>query len=237
MTIATSINARAESPELRPIGVRHGSTEYQISCSEESACNAEMARVCPKGHFVTAFMEGGPLSYDFVCTQGHSVKTDKLAKPQMIQVFISPDCKDIFYGPDFVQMDANGKKSARKKRPKPDYVPWNPDNAMPMAYKDPRSSIVIYVESDGRHVGATDMQGNLLWVRNPWEEGHTFCPYRTPRPVVNSLKMAEFTDSYRTNLERRGANLNHRFIRLAFDSSQFGVLDESTGDFFPEGQN
>ena len=106
-----------------------------------------------------------------------------------------------------------------------------------MVYKDPRTSITMYVESDGRHIAATDEQGKLLWVRNPWEEAHSFCPYRTPRPVVASLKIMELSDSGRSYLKSRGANLEHTFIALSFDSSQFGELDEITGDFFPEGQN
>jgi hypothetical protein len=47
----------------------------------------------------------------------------------------------------------------------------------------------------------------------------------------------ELSDSGRSYLKSRGANPEHTFIALSFDSSQFGELDESTGDFFPEGQN
>jgi hypothetical protein len=143
----------------------------------------------------------------------------------------------MFYGPDFIDLDSKGKAIKTKKRSKPDYVPWDPARAIPMVYKDPRTSIAMYVESDGRHIAATDVQGKLLWVRNPWEEARAFCPYRTPRPVVASLKIMELNDLGMSYLKSRGANLEHTFIALSFDSSQYGMLDESTGDFFPEGQN
>jgi hypothetical protein len=171
------------------------------------------------------------LSFDFAC------RADKPAEQKAIQVFIRPECKWMFYGPDFADLDSHGKTVGRIERPKPDYVPWNPANAIPMAYKDPRSSIVIYVESDGRHIAATDADGKLLWVRNLWEESKAFCQYRTPRPVVASLKKVEFNDAARANLKSKGANLDHSFVALTYDSSQFGTLDESTGDFYPGGQN
>jgi hypothetical protein len=79
-----------------------------------------------------------------------------------------------------------------------------------------------------------DSQGKLLWVRNPWEDARAFCPYRTPRPVVASLKAAELTELDWSNLKSIGGNPAHSFIAIKSDSSQFGVrrIDESTGDFF-----
>jgi hypothetical protein len=145
--------------------------------------------------------------------------------------------KDMFYGPDFLGRDANGNAVSSEKRPKPDYVPWDPGRAIPTSYKDPRTSITFYVESDGRHLVAIDTLAKLLWVRDPWEEAHAFCQYRTPRPVVTSQKIVELKEAARAHLKSRGANLEHTFIAFSFDSSQYGMLDESTGNFFPEGQN
>ena len=51
------------------------------------------------------------------------------------------------------------------------------------------------------------------------------------------MKAAELTELGWSNLKSIGGNPKHRFIAIEFDSSQFGVLDESTGDFFAEGQN
>jgi hypothetical protein len=156
-------------------------------------------------------------------------------KPQEVPVLIRPECKDMFYGPDFV--DANGKVIKKEPRAKPDYVLWDPARARPMSYKDPRTSILFYVESDGRHLAAIDPEGKLLWVRNPYEDKPAFCEYRTPRPVIGRMEAAEFTEIDRTNLKARGVNVDHNFIAITFDSSQFGFLDETTGDFIPMWQN
>lgn len=45
-----------------------------------------------------------------------------------------------------------------------------------------------------------------------------------------SPKMADLMKSW-------GGWPDHMFLEIKFDSSQFGVLDETTGDFFPAGQN
>ena len=219
----------ASAATVIPIGMRRGGAEYHVNCSKESDCDSAILAICAKGYYPLAWKS--LMSFDFAC------RVDQPAKQKTIQVFISPECKWMFYGLDFIELDSKGKAIKTKKRSKPDYVPWDPASAIPMVYKDPRTSIALYVESDGRHIAATDEQGKLLWVRNPWEEAHSFCPYRTPRPVVASLKIMELSASGRSYLKSRGANLEHTFISLSFDSSQFGELDETTGDFFPEGQN
>ena len=243
---ASSLMVAACTPlaVTRPIGIRAGGTLYRVSCRAEIDCNAEIARTCAAGHFITAF--GGtalerstkhPYGLEFVCRPSKLLAADYVATQPAIPILITPECKDMFYGPDFLDRDANGNAVSTEKRPKPDYVPWDPGRAIPTSYKDPRTSITFYVESDGRHLVAIASIGKLLWVRNPWEEAHAFCPYRTPRPVVASLKIVELNEAARPYLKSRGGNLEHTFIALSFDSSQYGMLDESTGDFFPEGQN
>jgi hypothetical protein len=105
-----------------------------------------------------------------------------------------------------------------------------------MSYRDPRTGVSFYVESDGRHLAAIGPDGKLLWVRNPFE-GAKMCPYRSPRPVIYSIKAVNISPAYAKGLKRRGANPSHRFLSIEFDSSQFGDMDETTGDFLPEGQN
>lgn len=231
--LATAFNEAVTAQDMtdvaHPVGITGVGTEYRVKCLVQSTCDAAIAKVCTKGHVATAWTS--PLNFDFVC------KADEPARQPPIQVLISPECKDMFYGPDFVDVDATGKVVKAEKKPRPDYAPWDPARAIPMSYKDPRTSIAIYVESDGRHLAAMDVHGKLLWVRNPWEEARAFCPYRTPRPVVASLKLMELTEVGWSNLKARGADLQHRFLMLAFDSSQYGMLDETTGEFFPEGQN
>ena len=157
-------------------------------------------------------------------------------QPTTIPILIKPECKDMFFGPDFVDIDSNGKVK-KEVREKPDYVPWDPKQAKPKAYKDPRTSITFYVESDGRHLAAIDPEGSLLWIRNPYEDRPAFCQYRTPRPVIYYIAATQISPQLSAALKARGATPDHAFLEIKFDSSQFGVLDETTGDFFPEGQN
>lgn len=246
VAIVSSLAMAACTPAAvtRPIGIRAGSTVYRVSCRAEIACNVEIARICTAGHFITAW--GGtaldrstnhPYGVEFICRPSKLLAADYVATKPAVQIFITPECKDMFYGPDIVDLDANGNAVNAEKRPKPDYAPWDPGRATPMSYEDPRTSVTFYVESDGRHLVAIDSKGKVLWVRNPWEDSPVFCQYRTPRPVIDSLKQTELTEIDRANLKPRGANLEHEFIALQFDSSQYGVVDESTGDFIPEGQN
>jgi hypothetical protein len=41
-------------------------------------------------------------------------------------------------------------------------MPWDPSLARSFTYKDPRTAITFYVESDGKHVAAIDAAGRLL---------------------------------------------------------------------------
>jgi hypothetical protein len=155
------------------------------------------------------------------------IEAQSLAEAQIdgtVQVFIRDDCKSSFYGYFLSEADA---------RKRPSYVPWSTSNAKAMVFKDPRNSLSFYVESDGRHVAAFDADGALLWVKNPYEDAR-LCPYRTPRPVIAHLEPRELTDGY---AKRIGAIAGHIYVSIQFDSSQFGVIDESDGHFIWEGQN
>jgi hypothetical protein len=148
-----------------------------------------------------------------------------------IPILIQPRCTEMFFGRPFV--DLNGKAEKRKL---PKYVPWDTSRAKPMVYKDPRNSISFYVESDGRHLAAIDPDGKLLWVRNPFED-RELCPYRTARPVIRDIKAIDISPEFAKLRERWGVNTDDRFIAIQFDSSQFGVVNETTGEFDFERQN
>jgi hypothetical protein len=172
-----------------------------------------------------------------ICCLVQPVSAADPAKPQTIQAFISPECKNEFYAPEFLRLGVTGKEMETKTMLKPDYAAWDSTRAKPLAFKDPRTLISFYVESDGRHLAAIDPNGTLLWVRNPYEDVPAFCPRGTARPVIGDIEVVEITPAYAITLKRRGANLSHQFITITFDSQQFGLVDESTGDFLPEGEN
>jgi len=144
----------------------------------------------------------------------------------LVKVLIRPECKEMFYGPDFF--------NEHKKRP--DYVFWDSTRAHPLAFIDPRTSITFYVESDGRHLSAINEKAILLWLHNPFEEAGE-CEYRSPHPVITKMEIFENTEALNSSLRTHPLNLKHKFISIEFDSSQFGIIDEATGEYFPLGQN
>jgi hypothetical protein len=99
-------------------------------------------------------------------------------KPQPIKVLIRPECKAMFYGPDFIDLDVHGKPIPTKKKPRPDYVAWDASQAKPFVQESKHINRFLR-ESDGRHLTAIASDGKLLWIRNPFEDRH-LCPYRTP---------------------------------------------------------
>jgi hypothetical protein len=127
----------------------------------------------------------------------------------------------------------------------PRYEDWDSSSAQPFSFKDPRTDVTFYVESDGRHLAAIDSSGRILWVRNPFEDAE-LCHYRTPRPVIARIEAIElppdhaksYVDLALPELKRLGMDFaKHRFLRVHFDSSQYGIVDETSGNFFFEGQN
>jgi hypothetical protein len=228
---AATVAACTTPALVRPIGTIGGSTKYRVSCPQQDACDAAIAKTCATGHFDLGAKPSKPMFVDIVCAlprQGNS----EGAKRQPIQILIAPECKNMLYGPDF--------PAGASDRLRPDTVQWDPARAKPFAYKDPRSAISLYVESDGRHLAAIDSNGRLLWIRNPFEDAG-LCPYRSPHPVIYEIEVAEslpdFGERAAPYLQKLGMLPTHTYVRIHFDSSQYGLVDETSGSFFLEGQN
>jgi len=101
----------------------------------------------------------------------------------------------------------------------------------PQAYKDVESGLVFYVESDGRHVAAIDGEGKILWHRDPFADAKLSF-YRTKTPRVVYLGKAQ-----QWSVEAMKGRGSGKYVGLAFNSSQFGVLDAKNGDFTFMGQD
>jgi hypothetical protein len=57
-----------------------------------------------------------------------------------------------------------------------------------LTYKDPASAIMIYVESDRRHIAAIDSTGKILWHKNlVVETGNTPSIYSLSQPSEEDL--------------------------------------------------
>ena len=104
----------------------------------------------------------------------------------------------------------------------------------PQTYKDPVSETTFHVESDGRHITAIDADGKILWRRDPFVD-RKLEPYRSAKPVI--VYIGRETDQ-RTidNLTKKGLG-NGSYLKITFDSTQFGAVDIKTGDFFWGGQD
>lgn len=110
----------------------------------------------------------------------------------------------------------------------PDYLTfyWHPgiwknndsQTIEPIIFHDTDKNFYVYVESDGRHITAFTSAGKILWHRNPFIDSHLH-PYRCTKPIIEYI-----------GRDKRG-------LGIRFNSSQFGSLDEKTGDFDFEGQD
>ena len=94
----------------------------------------------------------------------------------------------------------------------------------PQVFKDVASGTLFYVETDGRHVAAISCTGKLLWNRDPFTEAHLPF-YRTQKPQIVSIG---------PDPESNGPS---QFIAIAFNSSQFGVMRITDGEFRFRGQD
>jgi hypothetical protein len=103
----------------------------------------------------------------------------------------------------------------------------------PLIYRDPKTGIAFYAESDGRHLAATGEDGRLLWVRDPFKE-KGLCAYRTTRPVLAQIGPPDQREMIGLI---RPLDARDSYIGIIFDSSQFGFVNERTGDFDFAGQN
>ena len=96
------------------------------------------------------------------------------------------------------------------------------------AYREPHSGIILYVESDARHISAISPAGKLLWTRDPFKDAHLEL-YRTKLPQIAYIGRGPKAVWVKGN--------PRDFVELSFNSSQFGLLRISDGEFFWGGQN
>lgn len=99
----------------------------------------------------------------------------------------------------------------------------------PQVYTDTKSGTLFYVESDGRHVAAISKNGRLLWNRDPFKDGRlSFYRTNTPQivyigPAYESAQISKATQN--------------KFVAISFNSSQFGLLRITDGEFTFLGQD
>jgi hypothetical protein len=99
----------------------------------------------------------------------------------------------------------------------------------PQVCKDPTSGTLLYVESDGRHVAAISRDGKLLWNRDPFKDAHLPF-YRTEKPQIVYTGPA-------SKFHHPPGEKPEAFVEISFNSSQFGLMRISNGEFHFSGQD
>ena len=99
----------------------------------------------------------------------------------------------------------------------------------PQSYRDPATGITFYVESDGLHVAAISKEGKILWVRDPFHDAK-LSDYRTHKPQIVSIGKGSWLVN---GVRRRDVPA----ILIGFNSSQFGAMKMSDGEFQIYGQD
>ena len=97
----------------------------------------------------------------------------------------------------------------------------------PQVYKDPHSSATLYVETDGRHVAAISGDGELLWNKDPFKDGHLSF-YRTKNPQIIYIGPVSKSRPYAGPYAGTEPD---NFAAITFNNSQFGLLRISNGEF------
>jgi hypothetical protein len=123
----------------------------------------------------------------------------------------------------------------------------------PYLLNDPRTGLMLYVESDGRHVAAITREGRILWQRNLFDDPKLESEIPPPpdfpgEPPFSDEKGIQWVRSYlgRLVIDRIGAvsdcemqiidrvapPLFHgHYIRAGSGTHIFYLLDAKTGDF------
>lgn len=98
-----------------------------------------------------------------------------------------------------------------------------------LAYKDAKSHVLIYVESDGRHVAAISESGTILWNKDPFVDAKLE-PYRSAKPKIVGIGPP-------LKWMKKHMRPNRRYVAVSYDSTQFGIVDEYNGDLTFLGQD
>jgi hypothetical protein len=102
----------------------------------------------------------------------------------------------------------------------------------PLVYKSPKSGVLFYIESDGRHISALDPLGKIIWTRDPVADTK-MKPYRFAEPQI--VWIGEPQEWMVESMARQGKK--GEYVAITFNASQFGVVDTATGEFTFQGQD
>ena len=96
----------------------------------------------------------------------------------------------------------------------------------PLTYADRATETLFYVESDGRHISAIRFDGKVVWTRDPYADAELDrAPYRVKDRKIVSIGRAEPARL------PKGFDRRKVYLSIAFNSTDFGVVDASNGNF------
>lgn len=101
------------------------------------------------------------------------------------------------------------------------------DALFPIRVTDAITGVVYEVHEDRRTVSASKADGTLIWRVNPFKDAGLE-PYRMKHPIIVDFGKAP---------SHYPAGQRDRYLSLGFNSSQFGVIELSTGAFTFAGQD
>lgn len=129
----------------------------------------------------------------------------------------------------------------------------------PFLLNDPQSGLMLYVESDGRHMAAIKREGQILWQRNLFDDPRLETEFPPPppflrEPPLSTGKWRRQINSYVSHLsiDRIGVvsdcemhvidhvfpvQVHGHYIRAGSGTHIFWLLDARTGDFQMEEVN
>jgi hypothetical protein len=99
----------------------------------------------------------------------------------------------------------------------------------PFTYKDPKTGILLYVESDNRHVTAIDPDGKILWERDIIKEENISQNYR--KDPITVYYLGPLSQSDKRILKEHPKNGD--YVGIGFKhSGEGGVLNQRTGEYW-----
>ena len=98
-----------------------------------------------------------------------------------------------------------------------------PRNESPLTYRDEKTGIIFYVESDRRHVAAIDKDGKLLWAKIP-EEMVTEVLADRPLRITYIGKLNDWM-LQATKDQGRKSN----YVAISLSNKEFGTVDQTNG--------
>jgi len=108
-------------------------------------------------------------------------------------------------------------------------VGTNTQTDAPISYKDAGSGIIVYVETDRRHVAAIDPDGMILWHRIVESDFVFVRPDR--RSLIHSLSKPREKDiAYMRSLGKPGDYVG---VEMTANRGEWGLLNIRTGAYSP----